>query len=407
MKCDTGRLQAYVDGALELDAEAAVEGHLSTCATCQAEVSTLQAQAHNISTRLTALDPVVTERSDLGAAWARLRRERPEPAPSKPAIDYATPETLPTSTMRQAWKERFEMTTRKLATRRWRPAAVGLLALTFLVALASFAPARHAAAQFLGVFRVRKFAVIPIDPAQVERLESLEEQLDAGVLGEPTVLREAGEPQSVADADEASAAAGFNVRVPTLLPEGAKLDEFTVETGPAIRMEADRALTQAMLETAGVHDVVLPEVDTVAAEVDIPTVALQKYKIGATTLEIAQLPSPAVSMPEGIEPTVLGEAFLQLLGTPPEDARRLAQTIDWTSTFVIPLPTDAAEFREVEVDGVTGVLLEERRDARTGRRSALLLWQRDGVVYAASADNQQYSSVVDASELLRVVNSLN
>jgi anti-sigma factor RsiW len=404
MKCDSGRLHLYVDGGLEGDELAAVEAHLAGCTRCQAELSDLQAQADDTTTWLMALDPVGTEGSDVVAAWTRFR-QRPELVPVDAGAEYRMPLTDSVAARWAAWKERIAVPTRTLATGRWRPAAVGLLALTFLIVLVSFAPARQAAAQFLGVFRVRKFAVIPIDPTQVERLESLEQQLDAGLLGEPTVLREPGEPQSVADAAAASAAAGFAVRVPTVLPEGAKLDKFTVETGPAMRMEMDRALAQAMLEAAGVRDVKLPEVDNVIAEVDIPTLALQRYKTATVTFEIAQLPSPAVSMPEGIDPTVLGEAFLQLLGTPPEDARRLAQTIDWTSTFVIPLPTDAAEFREVAVDGVTGVLLEERQGARRGR-SALLLWQRDGVVYAASADNVPYSNMVDSAELLRVANSL-
>ena len=56
---------------------------------------------------------------------------------------------------------------------RWRPAAVGVAAVVILAILFSFAPVREVAADFLGLFRVRKFAVIPLDQQQIDRLEKL------------------------------------------------------------------------------------------------------------------------------------------------------------------------------------------------------------------------------------------
>lgn len=287
-----------------------------------------------------------------------------------------------------------------LLTGRWRPATIGLVVLAFLVALFSFAPARQAAAQFLRVFRVRQFAVIPVDPAQVERLESLGDLVDSGMLGEPTVLREAGERQTVADADEASSMAGFDVRELTGLPEGGELREFSVEAGPAMRIDVDPAMMQFALEAAGVPDVTLPLDETIPVEVDFPTVVEQTYGVGAGKLMVVQMPSPVVNFPSEVDPAMMGEALLQVLGMPAGDAQRLAQSIDWTSTMVIPLPTDVGRFREVEVDGVTGLLLEERRENQYQRQHKMVLWQRDGLVYSVQGEN------VDATELLRLANSL-
>jgi hypothetical protein len=96
----------------------------------------------------------------------------------------------------------------------------------------------------------------------------------------------------------------------------------------------------------------------------------------------------------------MGEALLRMLGTPEDEARRLAQEIDWTGTLIIPLPTNLAQFREVVVDGTTGLLLEYTGGAETGEPEQIVLWERDGIVYVVGG----YHVAVD--ELLRVADSL-
>jgi hypothetical protein len=99
-----------------------------------------------------------------------------------------------------------------------------------------------------------------------------------------------------------------------------------------------------------------------------------------------QLASPTVSTPPGADISQVGEAFLQLLGLSPAEAQHFAQTIDWSSTLVIPLPQDAASFRDVTVDGVPGVLIQSNPRASGGPRYAhyTLFWEKNGTVYSLS-----------------------
>jgi len=83
---------------------------------------------------------------------------------------------------------------------------------------------------------------------------------------------------------------------------------------------------------------------------------------------------------------------------PAEDAERMANSIDWTSTLVIPLPADAGKAREVSVDGVTGLLVE---DARNPFRSSAVLWERDGVLYFMSGSNMDQRVLLDAADSLQ------
>lgn len=273
-----------------------------------------------------------------------------------------------------------------------RLATAGLIVLVALVAIFSVAPARQAMAQFLGMFRVRKFAVIPVDQTQVANLESLEEYLESA-LGEPEFLREPGDPEPVIDVATAEAQTGYDVREPVDLPEGAALQEVAVAVGPHMRLQLDRQTMETALAMLGIDSVPALPTESVTLEADVPAVVLQEYYVfnpyGSRDAEftVYQGPSPGVDIPAGIDTTAMGEVLLQVLGMAPRDAQRLAQTIDWTTTLVVPLPARMASAYEVEVNGAPGVLIEENPGSDGYRRGKFLVWEQDGVLYAIGAKN--------------------
>jgi len=383
MRCDSGKLQGYLDGAVAGAQREALEAHLARCPECQAALSEMRRRALVVGERLAALDSEPLPSSQTDVALARLQRRIQ-------AQDTALAGTL---------RGRFEMFGRRVP-RQWRSVAIGLVALALLVGLFSIGPVREAAAEFLGVFRVRKFAVIPIDQVAMERLDQVEGLLDSGMLGEPTLTREIGPRQVVADVRAASGAAGFAVAAPAYLPKGTLLREVAVESGPRAELTVDGATASAMLQALGVEGVELPEGD-LAFSADFGAIVYQEYQddTGSWTLSLVQMPSPMVTYPGELDPAVIGEAGLRALGLPEEDVRRLAGAIDWTSTFVIPLPTNAATYHEVEVSGVTGLMVEQQM-SKTRAPDAVLLWQKEGIIYALQAKN------VSARELLRVANSV-
>ncbi len=294
------------------------------------------------------------------------------------------------------------MTSRNLFSPRWRPMTVGVTAVLLVAVLFTIAPVREAAADFLSLFRIRKFAVIPLDQGQMDRLESLAREAE-GAFGEPQIVREEGPEQVVAGAAEASALAGFLVRSPGRLPEGTVLEKVVVQAGPAMHFEYNRDAVAAILQAAGASTDGLPQTDKIAFDVDVANVVLQQYQITTNQprfarLEFIQAPSPQVNLPEGIDPIALAKTGFLFLGMPAEDAERMANSIDWTSTLVIPLPTDAAKAREISVDGVTGLLLES---ANSGRQDNAILWERDGILYFLSGDNLDEKVLLDAADSLQ------
>jgi hypothetical protein len=387
VKHDSGQLRAYIDGELNGVEAQRVELHLAACPKCRAQLVTLRSRADDAAQRIAALDPTApapTTRSALARFHAALAAE--------PRRARNTGPTLVEMLSRSS-----DMIKGNLFNPRWRPWTVAATALLIVAILFSFAPVRHAAADFLGLFRVRKFAVIPLDTLQAQKLEDLAKQARS-IAGEPTVVREPGQPQMVASAAEASAAADFTVRVPAGVPDGLALQGLKVQTGPAVHYEADRATLQAVLQAAGMSDTVLPKADKFAVDVDIPSMATQQLGMGTQRVEFVQMRSPEVSLPEGIDPIALGKLAFQYLGMSADDAERLATSIDWTSTLVIPLPTDAAQSREVSVDGVTGLLFES---TRSSRGESLLMWERDGILYGLSGKNVQPQVLLDIADSLQ------
>ncbi len=124
---------------------------------------------------------------------------------------------------------------------------------------------------------------------------------------------------------------------------------------------------------------------------------------------LAQIPSPSVEVPEGVDMQALGNAMLQLLGMTPEEAARLSQTIDWTTTLVVPMPTSVSTIQEVELDGTTGLYIlsgwePDATDPDEGHyNGGMLLWEKNGFIMAIIGNQ----SMTGLFEMTSIVDSLN
>jgi hypothetical protein len=247
-----------------------------------------------------------------------------------------------------------------------------LLVVLLLVAAFSLPGVRAAASDFLGLFRVQKFAPISISP---EQLALLEEVAQSGLYpGEIEMLDEPGEPQRVNSLGEAEAFSGRSLRMPNEL--GAPDQVYTMDGGSG-RLIVNVENARALMSAAGADPALIPDsLDGAAVELTIyPSVSLT-WNEGVVLL---QPPSPLVAYPDEVDAVGLGEALLQALGMDSSQARRLARSIDWTNTLLLPIPENMASFSEVSIDGVSGLALNS-----FDGRNAAILWQKDGIVYALS-----------------------
>jgi len=283
----------------------------------------------------------------------------------------------------QTQRRNFLMSTRRLAT-------VGLTLILIVAALMAFPSVRAAANDFLGLFRVQQFAPISVSPQQLALLERLgEEGLEPG---EFVVTQELGEPQQVDSPEAAATVAGFT---PKTLPNRAELIRTYVMDGGAGHLIVDLAGARAIVEAAGADPLLLPDsLDGARVDVTVYDSIGQLYDTGVMLI---QSPIPDVNYPADVDPTVLGEALLQVLGTEPAEARRIAQSIDWTSTLLLPIPQDLGTYREAAVNGVTGVVLEPFDP----EAEAAVVWQQDGMVYMMRAGRLSVDELLAQANTVR------
>ena len=275
------------------------------------------------------------------------------------------------------------MSTRRIAT-------VGLTLIVAIAVLMAFPSVRAAAGEFLGLFRVQQFAPISVSTQQLALLERLgEEGLEPG---EFVVTQELGEPESVDSPEAAAAVAGFT---PRTLPNRGELIRTYVMAGGAGHLIVDLAGARAIVEAAGADPLLLPDsLDGARVDVTVHDSIGQLYDNGVLLI---QSPSPDVNYPADVNPSLLGEALLQVLGTEPAEAQRIAQSIDWTSTLLLPIPQSLGSYREVTVNGVTGVLLEPFDTDE----EAALVWQQDGMVYMMRAGRLSVDELLAQANTVR------
>ena len=276
----------------------------------------------------------------------------------------------------------FIMTTKQ----RWQQAAVGGV-LGLLIAFFALTQSGQAlASDFLGLFRVQKFAPISISPEQLANLENLD--LEGLFPGEVAWDQEPVEPQKVETIDEAimMAPASF-----TFAPDLGEPAEIAVGGSGSGTLTVDLAGARAILNIAGVDGNLLPDsLDGADISVTTHDGIFMQWDEGQTTL--VQMPSPEINYPSDFDPQPVGQAVLQLLGMSEDEASRLSNSIDWSNTLILPIPADMASFQEVSVNGSTGILIT----ANEGGESSLI-WEAAGNVHMLAGD-------WSADELLDLVN---
>ncbi len=270
-----------------------------------------------------------------------------------------------------------------------RKFAIGFMAVLLIAATLAFPSVRAAASDFLGFFRVQKFAAISVSPQQLAVLQRIG---DEGLYpGELEMISEQGPTQELGSLPEATLLAGFRIRTRAASDAPASIRLTPGSQGRlTVRLEAARSILRA----ADVDPNLLPDsLDGAQVDATIYPVVEQQWSDGVV---LVQTQSPLVDYPDDVDTAVLGSALLQFLGMPADEAQRLAQSIDWTNTLILPVPTELATFSEVRVDGVSGLALTSLE----GYGSSLM-WEKDGIVYMLMSDTQ------DVNTLRDIANSLN
>src|SRR5580704_1389234 len=390
---DTGTLRAYLAGQLDPAKHAAIE-HLKSCAVCEGELKALCDHAARVRDGLDRL-PELPSADNSAIAWAAFQNKRED------------------------WMENHQ--DRWSLGRRLSLAGAALGAIAVVLVL-TVAPVRAWAESLLGIFRVERFTVLEIDPAALkgnalQNNQFLNQTISRVLSDEVTVTQKPQEPQVVADAATASKAAGFQVQ---LLP-GETPSSMLVRSGGGVQLKLNRDRIQSILDEAGRSDLQVPaSVDGATVGVRVPAGVLafygncgdsvaraagyvptssakSKQAPDATCISLTELPGPVVSAPQEIDPAQIAQVALQFLGMSANDAASFTQTVDWTSTLVLPVIRGKSLYEQVHVNGNEAALIRPVNQGPSGHYS--LMWVDNGIVFGLNGTGDDTTAINLASQL--------
>jgi hypothetical protein len=287
---------------------------------------------------------------------------------------------------------------------RWRiRRLVTILAVLVLaVGIVSVPALRASAVSFLSLFRVVNFVAVPVDPGRLRALDDAHLDLERLIGDRVEVLADPGPPKSVASIDEAEAIAGFQLKMPTWLAPDTKIIEMAVSGERAARVTADSKRLEEVLDTLGITDLRMPAgLDGQAVTVRVPPIVMVRFETGGRSprrTRFFQAPSPEITMPPGVDSSILGEIGLRVLGVPKDTARQFAAAIDWNTTLILPVPPTAQSFRQVEIGGNPGVAIGYQPPNESP--TTMLLWSNGGRVFGMQSI-QSYEQVVAMADSVR------
>jgi hypothetical protein len=399
-------LRAHLDGELPDTELGGVSQHLAACVDCRTRFEKLRARTLGTENWLAILAPAADNFTiNPEEAYAQFRNR------------FGTADE-PTA----SWIAR-------LFAPRWRP-AWGFAALAMAVAiLVSVNPVRTWAQQVLAMLRVEKIQVVTINPATLMSSSEPDSRpyklVNQFIADSVVVTMDPGKPDMVSGVTQAAQLTGHPIRIIGSLAAPMSV-EVNGET--AFQMTINRDRMRTLLDEVGRSDIQIPEsANGALIAVHIPKTVVSGYgdcpvrqryvssnpqsqaeAMAARKMErmanakdtnctyLIQAPSPTVSVPPDLDMSGIAEAVLELVGMSPAEARSFCQTVDWSSTLVVPIPSDSSSYETVPVDGVEGTLITQTPSQ--GNRYSLL-WIKNGVIYSLAGHG-------DSSEALSLAASL-
>jgi hypothetical protein len=275
--------------------------------------------------------------------------------------------------------------------REWPRRALVAAAAVVLVAVVIAVPGvRASVSQFLALFRVVHFVPVAVDTNRLDRLEAQHLEIGALIGEHVQVVQAPGLPVHVPSLDQAAAAAGMTLALPQWLPDNTRVIETTVVSERAVRITADAARLQQVMQVLGIDDLTVPDgLHGQVVNVRVPPVVMIRYESGNRRTRLFQARAPEVTLPQSVDVRALGEIGLRILGLPAGEARQFARAIDWNSTLIFPVPPTARSFRQVNINGRLGVHIEHQPPGESPTH--VVLWSTGDRVFAlASIDHVEH-----------------
>lgn len=370
MKCpDTGILQAYIDGELEIEQKKAVENHISMCTECSDAYNELK--------------------NNDDFAFAKMKNYR----------QYFEDNLIPRSVPARAEKQKkskpfstkgvFDFMTKykKLAA-----AACVVIAVTTCITVQ---PVRSAIAGTLSIFRVENVKGINISLQDLQdiqkKIEMKEAEINMDDLGK--VKLDGGKRRS-ASVEEVKSIPDFTVALPSSLadikPNVDIIEPATVSFALAVEN------FNSVLKSFGATRLLPESVDGKTFSANFSSRVFMNYKMNDRQITVTQLKAPEIIVPDGVDVDEIYSSLVELPILPKDLQTQLKSIKDWKNTLYIPVVE--AEMEEVAINGAKGYVSSDTNRENNTVRSRVI-WYNKGIIYTINGN-------ISKDEILTIAQSM-
>lgn len=362
MKCvDSGTIQAFIDGELDISMKKDVEKHIKSCGKCSEKYNSLKKSDDFAFGKLTGYRQFYEENYLPGTG----NRNITAPCHKEQNMKNNDSEVF---IVKKGAKE-FMLKYRKIA------AAICLVATVTLCATVQ--PVKAFISDALNIFRVENVKGFKVSLADMEEIRQQLEQ-KAGEINIDSIgkIKSEGFGARKVSVDEAKAAAGFPVLFPLDAKDG-NIEMTATEPGKLSFTMKVNNVNEA-LKSFGAQKLLPENLDGKTFTADFAYQLNYSYNNGGNFYRVSETKSPELGVPTDVNVDEIYDCLVELPILPDDMRQQLKSIKDWKNTIYLPVVD--AEPVEVDINGIKGLMAERKN------KGWMLAWYNDGTIYSVDSN---------------------
>lgn len=377
MMCkDEARIQAYLDGELNRNERKQMALHLEQCSECQTllkEMKDLEDWARiNITESFPEIEsPIVI---DEDKAWD-LFTERLGTLHGQ----LKQPILMQKKSKNGRWKKM------KKSTKRW---ISGVVAAGVVLGSLSMPQVQAAAGELLSVFRVDKVEFVKLTEQDLQNVQGFLERKKVGsfdLKGMGKIWIDGDKKQEgFRQFDSYDQAIKAGESLPTL-PDGYKAgNQVMIQDPMTVHFQLNTDKVNKLLQQLDSKVTFDDKINGKKFSVEVPKILDMNLKSDEGEFQYSLTHTPQIKVEKDVDIDQLRQTILSLPFIPENIKKQLVDINDWQHTLPIPVYGDSGKVREVQINGVKGIIVQESMEGWE-----TLIWQKDGKIHSLTNNSNE------------------
>lgn len=355
MKCpETGIIQAYIDGELDIKVRKDIENHIESCEKCKSALDQLKSNDDFVFQKLSAY------------------KEYYESTPIQPA--GSCPSNTRSSKSPKERKVSFNF------MRKYNKFIAAACTLFILSACLTVQPVKAVISNVLDVLRVDNLKSIRITPQEFKQMKEVlskgHGELTLDKIGKINIQGGEAVPASY---EEIQKKYGLPMSTPSVIPE-VKPEIKAVEP-MTISFTLNVKNTNSILKSLNSSQLFPDAVDGKTFTARFGAQALIKYAADGKNYTLIETTPPGIEVPDGVDADQLFNTVVNLPIFPDELQSRLKSIKDWKSTLYVPL---VDPMKEISINGMKTYICSN--GSATGSVTSQAMWMDNGIIYGITCN---------------------